>query len=128
MAAGQLTREESADYCRVSVSTFDRRIRPRLTAVLVGRRVFFWIWELDECLGKDGRSDSEPKAESSTFVVSFPAKSQNERLAREIGARLLEKHLAYTRPSSRSMSGAGGVEASSSRQTRRLYRGCSGNG
>jgi hypothetical protein len=44
-----VTRAEAAEFCRCSLETFDKHVRPHLSELLVGRSVFFrrqdlWFW------------------------------------------------------------------------------------
>jgi hypothetical protein len=88
-----LTREEAADMCRVSLGTFDARVRPHLRVKRVGVRVLIpeseierWI-EAEEVeaeqnralsLETDTRSDRRQSEESGTFVSAKPWVAESE--------------------------------------------------
>jgi hypothetical protein len=106
-----LTREEAADMCRVSLGTFDARVRPHLRVKRVGVRVLIpeseierWI-EAEEVeaeqnralsLETDTRSDRRQSEESGTFVSAKPLAEVSEALEPRILAKLKKLEIACT--------------------------------
>jgi hypothetical protein len=108
-----LTREEAADMCRVSLGTFDARVRPHLRVKRVGVRVLIpeseierWIEaEADEAeagqnpalLPETGtRSDRRPSEESGTFASAKPLVAESEAPEPRILAKLKKLEIACT--------------------------------
>jgi hypothetical protein len=106
-----LTREEAADMCRVSLGTFDARVRPHLRVKRVGVRVLIpeseierWI-EAEEVEAEQNRgllpetgtrSDRRPSEESGTFASAKPLVAESEAPEPRILAKLKKLEIACT--------------------------------
>lgn len=84
------TREEAAEYLRVSLRTFNRRVAPQLPRVPIGGRVFYDRKDLDRWLDaqKVGPSTAIRERASGRSASVSPISGVTDQRAREIERRL----------------------------------------
>lgn len=97
-----LTRQEAAKRFRVSLAAFEQHVRPDLTPVKIGRRVFFRSEDCDawEERDKAGPSVARRRTPSGTSVSPSLAALLSDPRAQEIATRLRERRPASTRTAS----------------------------
>ena len=88
-----LARGEAANYCRVSLRTFDRRVAPDLRSVHIGSRVFYDRRDIDTWLEGQKVTDSAViPMESGTSDSGSMAGVSIGPLERKIAERLIKGH------------------------------------
>lgn len=93
-----LTRKEAADFCRVSLVTFDVRVASRLTPARIGGRVLFNRRDINEWLGTQKAGDSAKKrvAKRTSYASASPVSVSSDPRALEIRTRLRRPRSAST--------------------------------
>jgi excisionase family DNA binding protein len=114
MAGKLLTREEAAERCRISLGTFDSRVRPHLRVRRVGARVLIpeseierWIEATDTASEGEGEQqspvslpetathfDRKQSEESGTFASAKPWAAESEVPEPRISAKLKKLEIA----------------------------------
>lgn len=77
------TREEAARYCRVSVRSFERHVRPFLAGLPIGSRMLFPKDELDRWIDDTKVAGRDSIPERASLTTRQPTRAQTAQPPRE---------------------------------------------